>query len=52
VLIERPDAAERLRAAGIVVRPASDFAGLDGDHVRITARTAAENARLVEVLST
>jgi histidinol-phosphate aminotransferase len=43
--------AARLRAEGIAVRPAASFPGLDGRHVRVTARDAAANARLAAVLA-
>jgi histidinol-phosphate/aromatic aminotransferase/cobyric acid decarboxylase-like protein len=52
-LIEVPDGprvTEALRATGIAVRPAASFPGLDGCHLRITAREPAANARLVEAL--
>ncbi len=51
VLIEHPEAAARLRAERIAVRSAGSFPGLTDGHVRITARSPAENARLVEVLT-
>jgi histidinol-phosphate/aromatic aminotransferase/cobyric acid decarboxylase-like protein/adenosyl cobinamide kinase/adenosyl cobinamide phosphate guanylyltransferase len=43
--------AARLRAAGIAVRPAASFPGLDGRHVRVTARDPAANARLAAALA-
>jgi histidinol-phosphate/aromatic aminotransferase/cobyric acid decarboxylase-like protein/adenosyl cobinamide kinase/adenosyl cobinamide phosphate guanylyltransferase len=43
--------AARLRSAGIAVRPAASFPGLDGRHVRVTARDAAANARLAAALA-
>jgi len=43
--------AARLRAEGIAVRPAASFPGLDGRHVRVTARDAAANARLAAALA-
>jgi len=49
VLVRAPDGetvAASLRARGIVVRPAASFPGLTADHLRITARTPRENARL------
>lgn len=35
---------------GVLVRDASNFAGLDGRHIRVAVRTPAENARLVAAL--
>jgi threonine-phosphate decarboxylase len=40
----------RLRERGVVVRDASNFVGLDGHFVRIAARTAEDNERLLEAL--
>ncbi len=40
--------ARMLREHGVLVRDASNFAGLDGRHLRVAVRTPAENARLVE----
>ncbi len=42
--------AGRLRQAGVLVRDASNFVGLDGRHVRVAIRTAEENASLVGLL--
>ncbi|HYV16289.1 MAG TPA: bifunctional adenosylcobinamide kinase/adenosylcobinamide-phosphate guanylyltransferase [Conexibacter sp.] len=39
-----------LRARAIAVRPASSFPGLGANHIRLTARTPAENERLVAEL--
>lgn len=39
-----------LRDHGVLVRDASNFAGLDGRHLRVAVRTPDENARLVEAL--
>jgi histidinol-phosphate/aromatic aminotransferase/cobyric acid decarboxylase-like protein/adenosyl cobinamide kinase/adenosyl cobinamide phosphate guanylyltransferase len=53
-LVETAAAAAVLRAlreAGIAVRPAASFPGLDGRHIRITAREPERNARLVAVLA-
>jgi histidinol-phosphate/aromatic aminotransferase/cobyric acid decarboxylase-like protein/adenosyl cobinamide kinase/adenosyl cobinamide phosphate guanylyltransferase len=52
-LVEVPDGPrvlEALRARRIAVRPAASFPGLGADHLRITARGPAENARLIESL--
>jgi histidinol-phosphate/aromatic aminotransferase/cobyric acid decarboxylase-like protein/adenosyl cobinamide kinase/adenosyl cobinamide phosphate guanylyltransferase len=43
--------AARLCAARIAVRPAGSFPGLTADDLRITARSADENARLVAALA-
>jgi threonine-phosphate decarboxylase len=43
--------ASMLGDAGILIRDASNFAGLDARHVRVAVRTPAENARLVEAFS-
>lgn len=54
VLIEvadGPAALARLRAAGIAVRPAASFPGLGANHLRLTARDAVANARLMEALA-
>ena len=40
-----------LRGHGVLVRDASNFAGLDGRHIRVAVRTPAENARLIEALA-
>jgi histidinol-phosphate aminotransferase len=53
-LVEVPDGPRvtaALREAGIAVRPAASFPGLGPDHLRITARGPAENARLAEALA-
>lgn len=52
-LVEVPDGPRvtaALRAERIAVRPAASFPGLGAGHLRLTARTAADNARLVDVL--
>ncbi|MBJ7330952.1 MAG: bifunctional adenosylcobinamide kinase/adenosylcobinamide-phosphate guanylyltransferase [Solirubrobacteraceae bacterium] len=46
-----PEALARLHAAGIAVRPAASFPGLGANHLRITARDAAANARVAETLA-
>lgn len=46
-----PDVVARLRERSIAVRPAASFPGLGRDHVRLTARSPAENARLAEALA-
>jgi histidinol-phosphate/aromatic aminotransferase/cobyric acid decarboxylase-like protein/adenosyl cobinamide kinase/adenosyl cobinamide phosphate guanylyltransferase len=46
-----PRVAARLRERRIAVREASSFPGLGADHLRLTARTAEENARLVAALA-
>ena len=46
-----PQVAARLRERAIAVRPAASFPGLDERHIRLTARDAAANARLVEALA-
>ncbi|MCW2953180.1 MAG: aminotransferase class I/II-fold pyridoxal phosphate-dependent enzyme [Conexibacter sp.] len=54
VLIEVDDGAAvaaRLRERRIAVREASSFPGLGAGHLRLTARTAQENARLVAALA-
>ncbi|MDP2306451.1 MAG: aminotransferase class I/II-fold pyridoxal phosphate-dependent enzyme [Pseudomonadota bacterium] len=40
-----------LRDHGVLVRDASNFAGLDTRHVRVAVRTPAENTRLAEALA-
>lgn len=40
-----------LREFGVLVRDASNFAGLDQRHIRVAVRTPAENARLVTALA-
>lgn len=40
-----------LREHGVLVRDASNFAGLDQHHLRVAVRTPAENARLVAALA-
>jgi len=50
VLIEARDGpalVAQLRARGIAVRPAASFPGLGPHHIRLTARSPEENARLV-----
>ena len=48
---EGPAVRERaLREHGVLVRDASNFAGLDQRHIRVSVRTPAENARLVQAL--
>lgn len=47
-----PRACARLRDAGVAVRPAGSFPGLTDDHLRITARAPAQNARLAGALAT
>ncbi len=42
---------ERLRDAGIAVRPAGSFPGLTADDLRITARGPVDNARLADALA-
>jgi histidinol-phosphate aminotransferase len=52
-LVEVPDGPRvdaALRDGGIAVRPAASFPGLGPNHLRITARAAAENERLAEAL--
>lgn len=44
-------ALDRLRTAGIAVRPCGSFPGLTARHLRITARAPAANARVVEALA-
>ena len=39
--------AAALRPAGILVRTCADFAGLDGRHLRLAVRSAADNRRLL-----
>jgi histidinol-phosphate/aromatic aminotransferase/cobyric acid decarboxylase-like protein/adenosyl cobinamide kinase/adenosyl cobinamide phosphate guanylyltransferase len=43
--------ASALRARGIAVRPCGTFPGLTDDHLRITARDAAANARLAAAIT-
>lgn len=45
-----PTVVRELGARAIAVRPASSFPGLADGHIRLTARTAAENERLVYAL--
>ena len=40
-----------LRARGFAVRHAQSFPGLHSGHIRVTARTPAENAELVDALA-
>lgn len=42
--------AAALRERGIAVRPAASFPGLDGRHVRLTARAPRDNARLAAAI--
>lgn len=52
-LVEVPDGprvSAALRAEGIAVRPAGSFPGLGPDHLRLTARAPAQNARLAQAL--
>lgn len=42
--------AERLRAAGILIRPCADFAPLDASYLRLAVRPAAEQERLLAAL--
>jgi histidinol-phosphate aminotransferase len=54
VLVEVADGARvaaRLRERRIAVREAASFPGLGAGHLRLTARTAQENARLVAALA-
>jgi histidinol-phosphate aminotransferase len=46
-----PAAVAALRAAGIAVRPAASFPGLDDRHIRVTARDPARNARVAVCLA-
>jgi histidinol-phosphate/aromatic aminotransferase/cobyric acid decarboxylase-like protein/adenosyl cobinamide kinase/adenosyl cobinamide phosphate guanylyltransferase len=46
-----PRVAAALRERGIAVRPAASFPGLGPNHLRITARSPAENERLVQALA-
>jgi threonine-phosphate decarboxylase len=46
-----PALAGALRPLGILVRPCSDFAGLDDRHLRLAVRSAADNRRLLAELS-
>lgn len=53
-LVEVPDGPRvtaALRGRRIAVRPAASFPGLGPDHIRLTARGPAENARLVVALT-
>jgi threonine-phosphate decarboxylase len=45
------EAAERLLRQGFAVRDASNFVGLDAHHLRLAARTLADNDRLLAVLA-
>jgi histidinol-phosphate/aromatic aminotransferase/cobyric acid decarboxylase-like protein len=45
-----PGLIERLRAAGIAVRPAASFPGLDESFIRIAVRGRADNTRLLQAL--
>ena len=54
-LVEVPDGPRvvgALHEAGIAVRPAASFPGLGPHHLRLTARTPQENARLAQTLRT
>lgn len=54
VLVQVPNGlrvASALRADRIAVRPCGSFPGLTDDHLRLTARDAAANARLVEAMA-
>lgn len=51
VRLPRDDVPERLRQAGIAVRPATGFDGLSRAHIRVTARSAADNALLAQQLA-
>ena len=46
-----PTVVEILRGQRLAVRPAASFPGLGGDHLRITARDAPANERLVAALA-
>ena len=46
-----PRVVAALRERGIAVRPAASFPGLGPEHLRLTARGPAENARLVSALA-
>jgi histidinol-phosphate/aromatic aminotransferase/cobyric acid decarboxylase-like protein/adenosyl cobinamide kinase/adenosyl cobinamide phosphate guanylyltransferase len=46
-----PATVAALRARGLAVRPAASFPGLGSGHIRLTARDAERNARLVEALA-
>jgi histidinol-phosphate aminotransferase len=54
-LLVRVPGGERIRTAllqrGVAVRPASTFPGLGPDHLRVTVRAPAANARLVAALA-
>jgi len=45
-----PAVVAALRSEAIAVRPAGSFPGLDDRHIRITARDAAANARVADVI--
>ena len=48
---EAPTLRERVvRKYGVLIRDASNFAGLDGHHIRVAVRTPTENARLADAL--
>jgi histidinol-phosphate aminotransferase len=54
VLIEAPDGAallDALRARSFAVRPAGTFPGFGPNHIRLTARDPAANARLVAAIA-
>jgi threonine-phosphate decarboxylase len=44
-------AVERMAGQGVAVRDASNFVGLDERYLRVAARTAEENARLLEAMT-
>lgn len=46
-----PEVIGRLAGAGIVVRPAHTFPGLDGDYLRVAVRTPRAHARLADALA-
>jgi histidinol-phosphate/aromatic aminotransferase/cobyric acid decarboxylase-like protein len=51
VRLPRDDVPERLRQVGVAVRPATGFGGLSCAHIRVAARSAADNAILAQQLA-
>jgi histidinol-phosphate aminotransferase len=50
-LADGPRVVEKLRGAGIAVRPCSDFPGLDDRYIRVAVRPRDDNTRLLQALA-
>ena len=50
-LVARGKRGETLRQKGVVLRSCANYPGLDGSWYRTAVRTAAENERLLQILS-